>query len=81
MGYDLGPGALGGDLVCRFFWQFSVFECALKRQGYLREGPHGEALADWFAFQRYIRGRFSRVGRLPFKEALRLLETKLSAAV
>ena len=76
MGYDLGPDALGGDLVCRFFWQFSVFECALKREGFLHEGFHGEAQADWAAFADSIVGRFGSVRWLAFEGALELLESQ-----
>ncbi|HEY5056467.1 MAG TPA: hypothetical protein VII58_09915 [Acidobacteriaceae bacterium] len=49
MSFDLPPDALDRNLVFDFFWKFSVFECALKRGGFL-DKQSKYATADWAAF-------------------------------
>lgn len=74
MPYTLPPEALDRDLVLEFFWKFSVFECALKREGFLKTGRNDAAEPDWNRFGGEVQGRFSQV-RLPgFKESVERLE-------
>jgi len=61
MTYRLPPDALDRDLVLNFFWKFSVFECALKREGYLKPGWNNAAEPDWNRFGRDIQGRFQQI--------------------
>lgn len=73
MTYELPPDALDRDLVFRFFWKFSVFECAMKREGFLmhQEGP---AQADWTKFGEAVRNRFAEVRAEGFLEAILTLK-------
>ena len=75
MNYDAQPDALDCDLVYKFFWQFSVFECALKREGFLKNRKDGSALPDWDKFAKEISGGFD--GALPrdFQQAILVLTT------
>jgi hypothetical protein len=50
MTFRLPPHALDRDLVLDFFWKFSVFECALKRAGFLKTGRNNGAVPDWDRF-------------------------------
>jgi hypothetical protein len=77
MTFRLPPHALDRDLVLDFFWKFSVFECALKREGFLRTGRNSQAEPDWDRFGREIPGRFARVSLPGFTEAVEKL-TQLS---
>jgi hypothetical protein len=69
--YDVPPEWLDRDLVFQFFWRFSVFECALKREGFLRPArPSRDAAEpDWDGFARAIAGRFQEVRVSGFQEA------------
>lgn len=73
MTFKLSPRALDRDLVFDFFWKFSAFECALKREGFLRAGRKNAAEPDWDCFGREIQGRFARVSDPGFKEAVKEL--------
>jgi hypothetical protein len=53
-----------------FFWKFSVFECALKREGFLRASRGNGAEADWTAFGQKIQGKFGEVTIPGFNEAV-----------
>lgn len=46
MAYDATPDWLDRNLVLDFFWKFSVFECALKREGFLQMSRDGSAKPD-----------------------------------
>jgi hypothetical protein len=73
MPYDESPDALDRDLVLDFFWRFSVFECALKREGFLRASRNDAAEPDWPRFAESILGRFGEVRAAGFNEAVRTL--------
>jgi hypothetical protein len=70
MPYDAPPDGLDRDLILCFFWKFSVFECALKREGFLRKGYSDAALPNWNKFAECIRGRFKEVRIGGFEEAV-----------
>jgi|SRR3990172_4137985 len=70
MTFTLPPQVLDRDLVLDFFWKFSVFECALKRAGFLRAGRKNAAEADWDRFGRQVQGQFAQVSSPGFKEAV-----------
>jgi hypothetical protein len=74
MPYDAPPHGLDRDLVLTFFWKFSVFECALKREGFLRSGWNGAAEPDWDKFGKSIVGRFDDVRASGFQVAVRTLK-------
>ena len=61
MTFRLSASALDRELVFDFFWKFSVFECALKREGFLRARGNGAAEPDWGRFGREIQRQFARV--------------------
>lgn len=61
MFYDLPPDSLDRNLIHEFFWRFAVFECALKREGFLRKGKNDAAEPDWEKFGECIHGRFIAV--------------------
>jgi hypothetical protein len=68
MSFILPPDALDRDLVFEFFWKFSVFECALKREGFLRlDRPTAEA--NWTAFGKDITQKFEKVETIGFAAA------------
>ena len=73
MPYDVSPDALERDLVYNFFWKFSVFECALKREGFLRAGRNNAAQPGWYEFGKSLLGRFGEVQAAGFTEAVRTL--------
>ncbi len=73
MPYDAPPDCIDRDLVLEFFWKFSVFECALKRERFLRVGRNDAAQPDWQRFGESIRGRFGEVRVDGFQEAVRAL--------
>ena len=73
MPYDATPDLLDRNLVLDFFWKFSVFECALKREGFLHAGRYDAAKPDWHRFGESILGRFGEVRDVVFREALRTL--------
>ena len=77
MDFTCPPDALDRDLVFDFFWKFSVFECALKREGFLREGFNGAAEADWNEFSREVKDQFAQISNAAFKAAVEEL-AKLS---
>lgn len=68
MPYDAASDLLDRDLVLDFFWKFSVFECALKREGFLRAGRNDAAEPDWISFGKFIAGRFGEVRAEHFQE-------------
>jgi hypothetical protein len=72
--YDLPPDRLDRDLVLTFFWTFSAFECALKREGFLRAGRSANAEADWTAFGKSLRGRFGEIPSEDFHESVAALK-------
>lgn len=75
MYYDLPPDRLDRNLILEFFWKFSVFECALKREGFLQKGKNNTAEPDWKKFGMYIQGRFIDVKRVNgFDEAVHTLK-------
>jgi len=59
--------------VLDFFWMFSAFECAMKREGFLRRGHKDAAEPDWEKFGKSIQGRFREVRVNGFPEAVRAL--------
>ncbi len=59
MAYTLPPQALDHNI--EFFWKFSIFECALKREVFLKAGRNNAAEPDWDKFGREVQGRFSQV--------------------
>ena len=76
MPYNLPPDLLDKELVYKFFWSFSVFECALKREGFLKsQGPNKYATADWGEFGKAISGKFCEVTIDDFQESLQVLES------
>lgn len=74
MAFRLSPEALDRDLVLDFFWKFSVFECALKREGFLKTGRKNRAEPDWDRFGSEVRGRFALVAACGFAEAVTKLK-------
>jgi hypothetical protein len=70
------PRNLNYNLILGFFWKFSLFECALKRKGYLKSFYRWEddkepgAIVDWGKFEEDIKGRFGTVSVPDFKEAV-----------
>lgn len=58
-----------------FFWKFSAFECALKREGFLRKGPTNGAEADWDRFASEVKQQFACVSTPGFRAALVKLQT------
>lgn len=70
MTFTLSASALDRELVFDLFWKFSVFECALKREGFLRSGRTDAAEPDWDRFGREMRGQFAQVSVAGFKEAV-----------
>lgn len=71
MTFSLSPKALDRDLVFDFFWKFSVFECALKRAGFLKARHRNNAAEpDWKGFGEKIQGQFAHVSTHGFKEAV-----------
>ena len=73
MPYDASPNWLDRELVLEFFLKFSVFEWALKREGFLRADMYEAAQPDWNRFGESIRGRFREVRANGFHDALRTL--------
>ena len=71
MAYKLPPDHLDRDLVLNFFWKFSVFECALKSEGFLKSGRW--AAADWDRFGSEVKGCLARVSVPGFAGAVRKL--------
>lgn len=74
MTFRLPPHAFDRDLVLDFFWKFSVFECALKREGFLRTGRNCGAEPDWDCFGTAVRGRFAQVASPGFGDAVSKLK-------
>jgi len=75
MTFELGPEKLDRKLVLDFFWKFSVFECALKREGFLKAvGSNGSAEPDWGSFGKKIKGRFAQVPIPGFHKAVKRLK-------
>jgi hypothetical protein len=73
MPYDAPPDILDRDLVFDFFWKFSAFECALKREGFLESGRNDGAQPNWSDFGKRVRGRYREVRLDGFQDALRAL--------
>jgi hypothetical protein len=65
---------LDRDTVLEFFSQYSAFECALKREGFLKAGWNNTAEADWNKFSLYARGRLSSVTEEGFHEAVNAIK-------
>lgn len=76
MSYDLPPDALDRDLVFEFFWRFSVFECALKREGFVKADGYGNALPNWDAFASAISDQLQTLEYPNLHESLTLLREK-----
>ncbi len=74
MTFRLSPDVLDRDLVLDFFWKFSVFECALKREGFLKTGRNNGAEPDWDRFGGEVQGRFAQVAARGFAEAVAKLK-------
>lgn len=74
MPHDPPIDKLGRKLVLEFFWRFSVFECSLKRGGFLRSGRREAAEPDWERFGKSIRGRFGEVRAKGFEAAVSTLK-------
>jgi len=72
MTFILSPLALDRELVLDFFWKFSSFECALKREGFLRATRSGAAEADWARFGSEL-SPFAHVAVPGFQESVREL--------
>lgn len=70
MTFRLSPDTLDRDLVFDFFWKFSVFECALKREGYLKTGRNKGAEPNWNTFGSQVQERFAQVAAPGFVEAV-----------
>lgn len=66
--YDATADLLDRNLVFNFFWKFSVFECALKREGFLARKRKAEP--DWKRFGESIAGRFGEVRAVDFQESI-----------
>jgi hypothetical protein len=64
------------ELVFRFFVNFSMFECALKRAGFLQHprNKEGYAAPDWKKFADSLGGCFAGVHDGPFGQAVALLK-------
>ena len=74
MSYDASPDLLDRNLVFDFFWLFSAFECALKRDPeFLKTGWSGAAEPDWDKFGERVRDRFGEVRTEGFLEAVSTL--------
>jgi hypothetical protein len=59
--FPLPPDALDRNVVFDFFWQFSVFEFALKHGGFVRSRNNNSyAEADWKTFGNTIDEKFTR---------------------
>ncbi len=54
MTFRLSPQQLERDLVFDFFWKFSVFECALKRERFLKIGRNNAAEPDWYSGPQFL---------------------------
>lgn len=75
MRYDAPPDSLDRDLVFNFFWKFSVFECALKREGFLQTtGQNNAAIPDWDRFGKSVAQSFGKIRAEGFQEAVRELK-------
>lgn len=68
--YLADASAIDRDLVLDFFWKFSVFECALKREGFLTTGRNNGAEPNWSRFGSKVQGRFAKVTVPDFGEAI-----------
>ena len=74
MAFSLSAAPFDRDVVFDFFWRFSAFECALKREGFLRSGHHENAEPDWDRFGQEVRGRFDHVTTPHFHSAVESLQ-------
>ncbi len=74
MAFDLPPDLLNRDDVLEFFWSFSVFECALKREGFLQKGAQDKAEPHWGKFGKSLKGRFDPEPIPGFGEAVERLK-------
>jgi hypothetical protein len=70
MNHRHAPQELDQSLVLDFLWNFSVFECALKREGFLVQDRYGGAKPDWDKFGAKLAGSFERVSLAGFTEAV-----------
>jgi hypothetical protein len=57
------------DLVLEFFANFSRFEYALKRAGFVKSDRHLNAMPDWDRFARKVAGGLGEVADEDFKTA------------
>jgi hypothetical protein len=72
MAFPLPPSALDQTLVFEFFWKFSAFECALKREGFLKPAPYADP--DWKAFGKTIRNDFQKIRLADFSKSVEMLK-------
>ncbi len=68
--FKLPAQAFDRDLVFDFFWKFSEFECALKREGFLKAGPKKRAEPDWDHFGLEFQRQFGKISIPGFQEAV-----------
>jgi hypothetical protein len=68
------PAGLDRDLIFNFFWAFSVFECALKREGFAKARKNDSVEADWDCFSNFIRGQFATISEASFHEGVARLQ-------
>jgi len=67
--------SIAGDdeLVLDFFVDFSRFECALKRAGFVKPGSSGSASPDWNRFAAMLSAKLSLITDAEFTHAKRFL--------
>lgn len=71
LNHALSTDVIDKDLVFEFFWKFSLFECALKREGYLKKKSDGSpAEANWICFGRSVADRFEAIHDTDFLEGV-----------
>jgi hypothetical protein len=63
-------------LVFDFFENFSRFECALKRAGFVKEGPWGSASPAWKEFANTLNGKLAAITDADFISAKSFLFEK-----
>lgn len=62
-----------GERVLEFFANFSRFEYAMKRAGYVKSDRYGNALADWAKFAEKHKGRLDAIMDENLREATQYL--------
>lgn len=73
MTFPSSPNGFDKNLIFDFFWKFSVFERALKSEGFLRHDRKSAEL-DWDRFSQEISGPSQSLNISGFQEAARLLK-------